>query len=216
MIEFSGLPAWVLAALAVIVVLLLMTFSRNRNSSSRRRHFSTEYFRGLDYLLNDEQDKALYKHFGIVGPPAIMFFDKDGVLTRAIGKNYTLNALSWVPADPGCSVAPFVSCFDPWAVMPGTNTNSADDNLGGGEHTTAIYREWIYIYDQWFPTWIKYSGLNLHIRIAGYGTIFANAGTLIEQFNFETFEWDVIKMTPNWDNWKEKDVFAMCSYHGNR
>lgn len=59
MIEFSGLPAWVLAALAVIVVLLLMTFSRNRSSSSRRRHFSTEYFKGLDYLLNDEQDKAL-------------------------------------------------------------------------------------------------------------------------------------------------------------
>lgn len=59
MIEFSGLPAWVLAALAVIVVLFLMTFSRNRNSSSRRRHFSTEYFKGLDYLLNDEQDKAL-------------------------------------------------------------------------------------------------------------------------------------------------------------
>ena len=145
-----------------------------------------------------------------------MFFDKDGVLTNAIGKNYTLNALSWVPADPGCSVAPFVSCFDPRAVMPGTNTNSSDDNLGGGEHTTAIYREWIYIYDQWFPTWIKYSGLNLHIRIPGYGNIFANAGTLIEQFNFETFEWDVIKMTPNWDNWKAKDVFAMCSYHGNQ
>ena len=59
MIEFSGLPAWVLAALAVIVVLFLMTFSRNRNSSSRRRHFSTEYFKGLNYLLNDEQDKAL-------------------------------------------------------------------------------------------------------------------------------------------------------------
>ncbi len=59
MIEFSGLPAWVLAALAVIVVLLLMTFSRNRSSTSRRRHFSTEYFKGLNYLLNDEQDKAL-------------------------------------------------------------------------------------------------------------------------------------------------------------
>jgi lipopolysaccharide biosynthesis regulator YciM len=59
MIEFSGHPAWVLAALAVIVVLLFMTFGRNRNSSSHRRHFSTEYFKGLNYLLNDEQDKAL-------------------------------------------------------------------------------------------------------------------------------------------------------------
>jgi lipopolysaccharide assembly protein B len=59
MIEFSGLPAWVLAALAVIVVLLLITFGRNRNSSSHRRHFSTEYFKGLNHLLNDEQGKAL-------------------------------------------------------------------------------------------------------------------------------------------------------------
>jgi lipopolysaccharide biosynthesis regulator YciM len=59
MIEFSGLPALMLAALAVIVVLLLMTFRRNRNSSLRRNHFSTEYFKGLNHLLNDEQDKAL-------------------------------------------------------------------------------------------------------------------------------------------------------------
>jgi thiol:disulfide interchange protein DsbD len=31
-----------------------------------------------DVTPNDEQDKALYKHFGIIGPPSIMFFDKDG------------------------------------------------------------------------------------------------------------------------------------------
>jgi lipopolysaccharide biosynthesis regulator YciM len=49
----------VLAALAVIVILLLMTFRRNRNNTSRRSHFSTEYFKGLNHLLNDEQDKAL-------------------------------------------------------------------------------------------------------------------------------------------------------------
>jgi len=49
----------VLAALAVIVVLLLMTFRRNRGSSLQRSHFSTEYFKGLNHLLNDEQDKAL-------------------------------------------------------------------------------------------------------------------------------------------------------------
>lgn len=48
-----------LAALAVIVVLLLMTFRRNRGSSLQRSHFSTEYFKGLNHLLNDEQDKAL-------------------------------------------------------------------------------------------------------------------------------------------------------------
>ena len=31
-----------------------------------------------DVTANDEQDKALYKHFGIIGPPSIMFFDKNG------------------------------------------------------------------------------------------------------------------------------------------
>ena len=31
-----------------------------------------------DVTPNDEQDKALYKHFGIIGPPSIMFFDSNG------------------------------------------------------------------------------------------------------------------------------------------
>jgi len=31
-----------------------------------------------DVTLNDEQDKALSKHFGIFGPPAILFFDSNG------------------------------------------------------------------------------------------------------------------------------------------
>lgn len=57
--EFSELPAWLLAALAAMVILLLMKFWRNRNNTSRRRYFSTEYFKGLNYLLNDEQGKAL-------------------------------------------------------------------------------------------------------------------------------------------------------------
>ena len=59
MIEISELPGWVLLALPVIVILLWMTFWRNRNKSTRRSHFSTEYFKGLNYLLNDEQGKAL-------------------------------------------------------------------------------------------------------------------------------------------------------------
>jgi len=31
-----------------------------------------------DVTLNDDQDKALYKRFGIFGPPAIIFFDTNG------------------------------------------------------------------------------------------------------------------------------------------
>ncbi len=35
-----------------------------------------------DVTPNDAQDTELYKHFGIIGPPSIMFFDKDGVEMR--------------------------------------------------------------------------------------------------------------------------------------
>lgn len=36
-----------------------------------------------DVTANDEQDKALYQHFGIFGPPAILFFSKQGKELRA-------------------------------------------------------------------------------------------------------------------------------------
>ncbi|NNJ98487.1 MAG: protein-disulfide reductase DsbD [Gammaproteobacteria bacterium] len=46
-----------------------------------------------DVTPNDEQDKALYKHFGIIGPPSIMFFDKAGNER----KNYRV--VGFLPAD---------------------------------------------------------------------------------------------------------------------
>jgi thioredoxin:protein disulfide reductase len=36
-----------------------------------------------DVTSNDEQDKILYKYFGIYGPPAILFFDSHGQEQRA-------------------------------------------------------------------------------------------------------------------------------------
>ena len=35
-----------------------------------------------DVTANDEVDQALQKHFGIVGPPSIMFYGLDGVERR--------------------------------------------------------------------------------------------------------------------------------------
>ena len=46
-----------------------------------------------DVTPNDEQDKALYKHFGIFGPPAIMFFDAEGNELR------DHRVVGFVPAD---------------------------------------------------------------------------------------------------------------------
>jgi len=31
-----------------------------------------------DVTANDDEDKALYKHFNIIGPPSIMFYNKQG------------------------------------------------------------------------------------------------------------------------------------------
>ena len=46
-----------------------------------------------DVTPNDEQDVELYRHFGIIGPPSIMFFDKNGKER----KNYRV--VGFVPAD---------------------------------------------------------------------------------------------------------------------
>ena len=46
-----------------------------------------------DVTPNDDQDTELYKHFGIIGPPSIMFFDKDGVELR------NMRVVGFQPAD---------------------------------------------------------------------------------------------------------------------
>ena len=46
-----------------------------------------------DVTPNDEQDKALYKHFGIIGPPSIMFFDSNG------NERKNFRVVGFVPAD---------------------------------------------------------------------------------------------------------------------
>ena len=46
-----------------------------------------------DVTPNDEQDVALYKHFGIIGPPSIMFFGTDGNERR------NFRVVGFMPAD---------------------------------------------------------------------------------------------------------------------
>jgi thiol:disulfide interchange protein DsbD len=46
-----------------------------------------------DVTPNDELDTELYKHFGIIGPPSIMFFGVDGLERR----NYRV--VGYMPAD---------------------------------------------------------------------------------------------------------------------
>ena len=46
-----------------------------------------------DVTPNDEKDTELYKHFGIIGPPSIMFFGADGLERR----NYRV--VGFMPAE---------------------------------------------------------------------------------------------------------------------
>ncbi|NNJ97240.1 MAG: lipopolysaccharide assembly protein LapB [Gammaproteobacteria bacterium] len=59
MIEFSQIPEWVMLGLPVVIVLVWMKTVRSKRHSASESHFSSEYFKGLNYLLNDEQGKAL-------------------------------------------------------------------------------------------------------------------------------------------------------------
>ena len=59
MIDLSELPAWYLLILPVIALLAWWLFRGGNSDSAKKRSFSTEYFKGLNYLLNDEQGKAL-------------------------------------------------------------------------------------------------------------------------------------------------------------
>jgi lipopolysaccharide biosynthesis regulator YciM len=59
MAEFSEFPGWVLVALPVIAILVYLAFGRSKETTGRRSQLSSEYFKGLNYLLNDEQGKAL-------------------------------------------------------------------------------------------------------------------------------------------------------------
>jgi thiol:disulfide interchange protein DsbD len=46
-----------------------------------------------DVTDNDAQDKELYKHFGIIGPPAIIFYDAEGK------EQYNYRVVGYMPAD---------------------------------------------------------------------------------------------------------------------
>ena len=59
MIEFSQIPVWLMLGLPVAIVLVWMRTLHSKRQTTDKGHFSSEYFKGLNYLLNDEQGKAL-------------------------------------------------------------------------------------------------------------------------------------------------------------
>ena len=57
--ELSQVHPWILIGATVIVVVLIWRIRRRIRRPARQKSFTSEYFKGLNYLLNDEQGKAL-------------------------------------------------------------------------------------------------------------------------------------------------------------
>ena len=59
MLDFAQMPVWFLAIIPLAVVLLWLFFRVTQSHKRQQSTLSSEYFKGLNYLLNDEQGKAL-------------------------------------------------------------------------------------------------------------------------------------------------------------
>ena len=59
MFDFSQMPFWSLALIPVVIASLWLLFRTKQKHHKQQSTLSSEYFKGLNYLLNDEQGKAL-------------------------------------------------------------------------------------------------------------------------------------------------------------
>ena len=59
MFDFTQIPVWSLAVFPAVIVFLWLLFRSKQKRRSQQSSLSSEYFKGLNYLLNDEQGKAL-------------------------------------------------------------------------------------------------------------------------------------------------------------
>jgi lipopolysaccharide biosynthesis regulator YciM len=53
------MPAWTLAIIPIVIAFLWLLFRTKKTHKQQQSSLSSEYFKGLNYLLNDEQGKAL-------------------------------------------------------------------------------------------------------------------------------------------------------------
>lgn len=59
MFDFSQMPLWFLAIIPLVTGFLWLLFRTKKSHQQQQSTLSSEYFKGLNYLLNDEQGKAL-------------------------------------------------------------------------------------------------------------------------------------------------------------
>ena len=59
MIDFSEIPDWILVLTPVVIFMAWLFLRPQATNADKKHQLSSEYFTGLNYLLNDEQGKAL-------------------------------------------------------------------------------------------------------------------------------------------------------------
>ena len=59
MIDLSEVPGWYVFILLIFLLAVWLLFRGRKTEAGKSQHFTSEYFKGLNYLLNDEQGKAL-------------------------------------------------------------------------------------------------------------------------------------------------------------
>lgn len=98
---------WVLLGFLVILLVLVVS-RRKRRRFHRKKKFSSKYFQGLNYLLNDEQDKALdiFLHLVEVDWDTIdtslalaSIFRRKGEIDKSIKLHQSLLARPSLPPD---------------------------------------------------------------------------------------------------------------------
>lgn len=112
MIDLSNVPDWVLILIPIIVYAAWALFKR-RPSAENKHHLSSEYFTGLNYLLNDEQGKALDVFVKLVESDWEIIdthfalgkiFRKNGEIDKAIKIHQGLMARPSLPEKYRCQV----------------------------------------------------------------------------------------------------------------
>jgi lipopolysaccharide biosynthesis regulator YciM len=58
-IDLSEMPGWILVVIPVFLFVAWILFRSKTSRADKKHQLSSEYFTGLNYLLNDEQGKAL-------------------------------------------------------------------------------------------------------------------------------------------------------------
>jgi len=108
-LDISNTPQWTIYFLPVLGFLLGIYLARRRFKKQKKQlRFSNDYFQGLNYLLNDEQDKALDIFIKLVETDwetidtslALgAIFRRNGEIDKAIKLHQNLLARPSLPAD---------------------------------------------------------------------------------------------------------------------